>query len=81
MAAAFGIHWFEAITVNKYFIQHRHVTNPQRHPDGNKEGGSYFLKRNDNSPEFDLKNLVKGCDEDFTKCLAQFDLTDFQQNY
>lgn len=59
----------------------RHVTNPQRHPEGNKKGGHYFLKKKHNSPEFDLKNLVKGCDEDFDKGLQQFDLIPLPQNY
>lgn len=59
----------------------RSVTNPQRHPEGNKMGGYYFLKKKCNSPEFDLKKLVEGCDEDFDKGLQQFDLIPLPQNY
>ncbi|NCC21552.1 MAG: hypothetical protein EOM26_03720 [Alphaproteobacteria bacterium] len=52
----------------------RRVTNPQRHPDNNKEGGSYFIKRIDKSPSFDLKSLVEGCDIDFCGYLGRFEL-------
>ena len=73
------IGYFNDTVFKENFI--RHVTNPQRHPDGNKEGGHYFLKRDEHSPEFHLKNLVEGCDEGFAECLEQFDLMDFQKDY
>lgn len=52
----------------------RHVVNPQRHPDGNKEGGSYFIKQYDESSSFHLKGLVEGCDKDFSKYMSNFEL-------
>tara|TARA_R110002124_G_scaffold149220_1_gene315062 strand:- start:208014 stop:208928 length:915 start_codon:yes stop_codon:yes gene_type:complete len=52
----------------------RHVANPQRHPDGNKEGGFYFIKRISDSPSFDLKSLIKGCDDNFDSYLEKFEL-------
>jgi hypothetical protein len=53
----------------------RTVTNPQRHPDQNKEGGYYWLKRTEESPEFDLRDIVNNCDKDFTGYLDKFHLT------
>lgn len=59
----------------------RHVINPQRHPDGNKRGGYYFLEIKKDSQQFDLINLVKGCDDDFHNYMNQFNSIDPPQNY
>lgn len=40
----------------------RTVVNAQRNPNNNKRGGHYFIRRNNESPSFDLKTLINGCD-------------------
>lgn len=52
----------------------RNVKNPQRHPDGNKRGGNYWIKRTKKSPHFELKSLVNECDKDFAGGIGKFEI-------
>jgi hypothetical protein len=49
------------------------VKNPQRHPYGNKWGGHYFIKRTEESPVYNLKDMISGCDQDFQGYIDKFD--------
>lgn len=65
------IEYFNSIILRKNLI--RAVVHPQRHPYGNKKGGTYYLKK---KPEysFDLKEIIKSCDINFSSISEYFDM-------